>query len=377
MSQSLFPRLPQNAGTSSLLQFKAGKCKMELQANGKYKVSPDLRKGSISLVRTSDNVLHFRWLDRTNSNAVVDDYIIMPNETVFSKVNTGNDNDRVFILKWKQNNIGSTTNSSSRTTAPRYAMFWMQQKQTNEDTDNVKKVNEYLNQSVPAPATNPQTQWMQMMGLAPPTAPTPNVATQQTTNNNNTSNNTSNNNNNVDAILGSMDFGSLLASANSNNTTTSSSNNPTSGNTVPPPAPTIPQGQTTQRTSLLDLLKSDVILSSGIFNDADIRKRLLELLPTESTNSVTNENEEVALLQENVHSPQFQQAIDVLSEALSDPANYQSILSSFNIDPNPGMPKLMMGDPIGAFVDCITAEATKRKAKRDEENNNNSLPSPP
>ena len=111
MNQSLFPRLPQNSGTQ-LLQFKAGKVKSETQPNGKLLISPDLRKGTVSLLRATDNTLHFRWIDRT-SNAVVDDFTIIPNETTFSKVNSGRENDRVYILRWKNTSTGDVSTSSS------------------------------------------------------------------------------------------------------------------------------------------------------------------------------------------------------------------------------------------------------------------------
>ena len=44
------------------------------------------------------------------------------------------------------------------------AMFWMQQKESTGDEENVKKVNELLNLVVAPPANNAQNQWMQMLG---------------------------------------------------------------------------------------------------------------------------------------------------------------------------------------------------------------------
>ena len=104
-----------------MLSFKAGKCKMEEKSAGKYVISPDTRKGTISLSRTTDGVLHFRWLDRTATNTVVDYFSIVPNETSFAKVNTGKESDRVYILKWKQPAAPVAT-SSSRTATPRHGM---------------------------------------------------------------------------------------------------------------------------------------------------------------------------------------------------------------------------------------------------------------
>ena len=157
MNQSLFPRLPQNSGTQ-LLQFKAGKVKTETLTNGKLLISPDLRKGSITLVRATDSTLHFRWIDRITNN-VVDDFTILPNETTFSKVTTGRENDRVYILRWKNVTTGTVSTSSSNSS--RYCMFWMQQLDKSGDDENVKKVNEFLNQAPLEPAQN---QLMQMLG---------------------------------------------------------------------------------------------------------------------------------------------------------------------------------------------------------------------
>ena len=84
------------------------------------------------------------------------------------------------------------------------------------------------------------------------------------------------------------------------------------------------------------------------------RKRLLEYLPesertsiaSNSTSSSTANDDETSttqeqdLLRSTIHSPQLSQAIEALSEALNS-ENFNSILSSFNIDPSPGMTKLV------------------------------------
>ena len=131
-----------------------------------------------------------------------------------------------------------------------------------------------------------------------------------------------------------MDFGSLLAGLPPAPAATAPA---ASTNQVAPPlAPPSSNG-----TSLSTLLRSDVIVSSGILNDPEIRTRLLSYLPAESTGALTGAESEIALLQDTTRSPQFQQAVDVLGEALLDRNNYETILRSFNLDPSPGLAKLV------------------------------------
>lgn len=360
---SLFPTMPQNGGSAPLLQFKAGKCKMEAKTDtpNKYTISPDTRKGTISLTRAADGVLHFRWLDRSDNNKVIDDYAIVPKETSFTRVNTGNEADRVYILKWKPTTpaagvVAPAPTSGAATAQPgRRYMFWMQQKDSSVDTEHVTKVNELLNQPAPAVSTA-QQQFMQMMGLAPSgaaapaVAPAPAAATSAASTLN----------------LDNMDFASLLSGIALPTAPTPATGNATAATataTAPPAVPTPASATATApRVSLYDQLKSDVIISSGIFEDEAIRTRLLSYLPAESAAAATTPEAQATLLRETIHSPQFQQAVEVLSDALLEGSNYTSILSSFGIDPSPGMAKLMVGDAIGAFVDCIAAEAAKRKA---------------
>merc|ERR550532_538738 len=84
-----------------------------------------------------DQLMHFKWKDRTTST-VEDDLIIFPDDVEFKKVSqctTG----RVFILKFK---------SSSRK-----LFFWMQEPKDDKDEEHCKKVNEFLN-NPPAPGSS-------------------------------------------------------------------------------------------------------------------------------------------------------------------------------------------------------------------------------
>eukprot|EP00126_Sphaerothecum_destruens_P001052 Sdes_comp12760_c0_seq1m3010 len=91
---SLFPTLNNAASNSRLVEFKAGKMKLE----GKL-VTPDQRKGLVYIHQSQDQLLHFCWKDRTTGE-VEDDLIIFPEEAEFKIVEqctTG----RVLLLNFR------------------------------------------------------------------------------------------------------------------------------------------------------------------------------------------------------------------------------------------------------------------------------------
>lgn len=79
--------------------------------NGKVLVTPDMKKGKICLYKGEDQLVHFQWLDR-QTGVSQEDVIIFPEEATFSRVNTGREHDRVYLLQYK--------NSSRR------FFYWMQ-----------------------------------------------------------------------------------------------------------------------------------------------------------------------------------------------------------------------------------------------------------
>mmetsp|Transcript_11641 Transcript_11641/g.19508 ORF Transcript_11641/g.19508 Transcript_11641/m.19508 type:complete len:316 (+) Transcript_11641:99-1046(+) len=185
--QSLFPQAPMGGGfggfggnagagtTPPLVEFKAGKCILSNeQPNGKFQVTADPRRGSVSLMKGSDGLVHFKWTNSL-SNSVEDDRIVFPGEYTFKKVKTDRPDDRVYLLKYQ--------GGSQR------LMFWLQDKSTEKDEEVIKKMNECLlnpNAAMTAAATaagaggaagagaggsgsgvvSPD-EWMQMIGLNP------------------------------------------------------------------------------------------------------------------------------------------------------------------------------------------------------------------
>ena len=94
------------------------------------KVSPDKRKGLVSVYQSDDQLMHLTWKDR-GTGTLEDDLIIFPDDCEFLAVpacTTG----RVFVLKFKTSN--------------KRMFFWMQEPKADKDEEFCKKVNESLNQ---------------------------------------------------------------------------------------------------------------------------------------------------------------------------------------------------------------------------------------
>jgi len=136
MSAALFSGGGSRSNTTAskaLVEFRAGKMTM----NSSNLVTPDKRKGQVMVEQGDDQLMHFKWKDRT-TGTIEDDLIIFPDDVEFKKVaqcTTG----RVFILKFK---------SSSRK-----LFFWMQEPKDDKDEELCKKVNDFLN-NPPAPGSS-------------------------------------------------------------------------------------------------------------------------------------------------------------------------------------------------------------------------------
>lgn len=101
----------------------------------------------------SDGLVHFQWRERS-STAPELNFMVFPQEAVFEKVPTGRDGDRIYQFKY--------------TTTERRYYFWMQEPLDTADEDNVKKLNEYINNpaaaaAAAAPAAGAQAAMMQQL----------------------------------------------------------------------------------------------------------------------------------------------------------------------------------------------------------------------
>jgi len=104
--------------------------------------------------------------------------------------------------------------------------------------------------------------------------------------------------------------------------------------------------------SLGDVLDADNLISSGLFDNPAVVTKLAEFLPE---GPVTAEN-----LKDNVHSPQFQQAVSMFNQALRS-GQMASIMSSFGLDSSAIGPNSTIED----FLLAIQKKAKEKNDKMD------------
>ncbi|PAV81862.1 hypothetical protein WR25_17307 isoform A [Diploscapter pachys] len=124
-------RAAQGQGNGSLVEFKAGRSKLEtLPAGGtKRKVVAEKTKGVVYIRQSPDQLMHFCWKNR-ETGAVVDDLIIFPGDTEFKEVK-GCPDGKVYMLKFKS--------------SKEYRLFWLQDGNVDVEKELVQKVNDALN----------------------------------------------------------------------------------------------------------------------------------------------------------------------------------------------------------------------------------------
>eukprot|EP00639_Heterosigma_akashiwo_P027778 CAMPEP_0194680968 /NCGR_PEP_ID=MMETSP0295-20121207/11790_1 /TAXON_ID=39354 /ORGANISM="Heterosigma akashiwo, Strain CCMP2393" /LENGTH=198 /DNA_ID=CAMNT_0039566837 /DNA_START=221 /DNA_END=817 /DNA_ORIENTATION=- len=110
--------------------------------------------------------------------------------------------------------------------------------------------------------------------------------------------------------------------------------------------------------SLNDVVNADEVLASGVLGEAGIEETLLALLPEGQRTP-----EELRAL---VSGPQFQQALASLTSALAGD-NFNAVMSSFGIDPSPGMAALAQGNGVRAFLDALVAQYGGDAAEQQQE----------
>jgi 26S proteasome regulatory subunit N13 len=359
--QSLFPQQHPGAGgfgrggaaaePSPLLSFKAGKMVLapDREVSGKFLITADKRRGKIELTKGADGLMHFRWIDRSTGRRE-DDRIVFPQDISFKRCKTGRENDRVYLLK------------ISGSLQP--LMFWMQDKSNEKDAENVSKLNEYANNpaaaaeaaaaQAPAAAAAPPSmpgfpgltpeQWAQMMGLPAPAAAAPAPAESAAPATGAAPAATG-------GAGGNLDFSSLLGmlgqpAAQAPGLTSEDLQRAMQGMGSP-------AGQRERPLPLQDIVTSEAVINTGVLNDPAVRASLIEHLPEEMRSD--------AEIEESLRSPQFRQSLGALSSALQSD-NFNSVMANFGIDPSPGMPQMVRGDGVGAFLAAVQADADRTNA---------------
>ncbi|EQC26762.1 hypothetical protein SDRG_15412 [Saprolegnia diclina VS20] len=407
----MFPAFGTTGGArASLVEFNAGKMTATPKEAGSTKlvVTPDLQKGKILLVREDDQLLHFKWKNRT-TGVVADDFIIFPNDASFQKVDTGRADDRVYVLQYK----GS----------PRRFLFWMQNKDSSKDAEQAKKVDELMNTAqTAAPASGASRrgnangsdpnapldhnaimqmlgaisngagdgagsstvqmaelqQILQHMGMPPGsstgasanpstasavTSPAPSAVPTSP-------HEDEDDEDDEDVNMEDMTEEELLRLAieesmrdvqddAAHDTEVSPSAPVPAPTTVPTPAaPSIQladlqramaaalnvQQAPTRPVSITALLQQAAV--TALLQDAQVQAALLPLLPE----TLQNPHE----LLSTTRTPQLRQCVGALSHALNS-SNFNGILSNFGLNANAGHAQLMRGDGIGAFLAAVQA----------------------
>mmetsp|Transcript_9045 Transcript_9045/g.12873 ORF Transcript_9045/g.12873 Transcript_9045/m.12873 type:complete len:502 (+) Transcript_9045:89-1594(+) len=131
---------PENE-SKTILSFKAGKMTAIKQPNGRYLVTPDNRRGTLNVTwasfpgsarNSTAGELKLEWMDRRTRTTVDSHTIFASDNCTYSKVDTGREGDRIFLLQYGNN-------SDNR------HFYWMQDKEEgNEDEENCVKINTYM-----------------------------------------------------------------------------------------------------------------------------------------------------------------------------------------------------------------------------------------
>lgn len=379
--------------SKNLVEFRAGKMKMETM-DGKKMVHPDNRKGMLYVHQSDDSLIHFCWRERNKSSAE-DDLIIFPDDCEFKEVpqcTTG----RAFLLKFK--------------TSSRKFFFWSQEPKSDKDAEWIRKINDVLNNPPPLSSSggnssadlvsalgesgdfqnllgsmNNQQLMQQLIGMGMGSyrsaldpllnrrsnggqsdAPTPARSAHSA------------NRSSTDTTTRSITASSNTASTASTTTTPTTT---TATTTTPSAATPISSADAANLIQLSDLQNilyglggdeakakegAEVDLTEGALTDAmipllvnaQVRDRLLPFLP-DSQDLPKSEEE----LRSTLKSPQFQQALQSFSVALSS-GQLGPLITQFGLDEK-ATKAAALGDVVSFSKEL--QEALKKKEEEDME----------
>ncbi len=105
-------------------------------------------------------------------------------------------------------------------------------------------------------------------------------------------------------------------------------------------------GSTAARATpnLQDILLGEEIVRSGVLNDPEVRNELIAQLPPQQQSSEH--------LEATIRSPQLQQAITSLNEAVLPPDNFHNIATNFGLNPSNGTEQLVSVIILSFFIFC-------------------------
>eukprot|EP01121_Diplochlamys_sp_Union-15-3_P009795 TRINITY_DN2687_c0_g1_i1.p1 TRINITY_DN2687_c0_g1~~TRINITY_DN2687_c0_g1_i1.p1 ORF type:complete len:272 (+),score=63.84 TRINITY_DN2687_c0_g1_i1:228-1043(+) len=265
------------------------------------------------------------------------DWIIFPDEAVFRKVEESK--GRVYLLEWKASD--------------KKVFFWMQEQSADKDSEYCLKMNQYFN-NPPEPGQSDMG-GSSLGGLGNLDS---DVLLQMLEGNRGSSGGASN----VSSQPVANREEATRAPVNNNNNPVPVANPPKVENRLPKG----PGGSLLQKSdleqflrnitmvkgpSLGKVLNTEAIIQSGILNDEDAQKTLLQYLPKEEQDDPEN-------LISTLRSPQFRQTIGVFNAALND-GQISLFLSSLGLDPSSLSPN-------AGVLDLLKALAKKNAPKKDD-----------
>lgn len=136
--QQLLAQSQQQSQRAPQVEFKCGKMN---KADGATTVTPDLRKGKLTVKADQDQLMHVIWTNR-EQGIQEDDMIIFPGDATFEYVEQARNNktnNRVYALKFTS-------------TPKKVHFYWMQEPASaaEKDKELAEKVNALINGETPA-----------------------------------------------------------------------------------------------------------------------------------------------------------------------------------------------------------------------------------
>lgn len=337
--------------TAPVLAFKAGKIDLTWQADvQKYACLADTARGEVRLV-WKEAGLQWQWYDRREK--LVKDTIRLRDleGSTFERVPLASNihkDDRVYVWTKKTGE---------------YSMYWMQDAVADKDDEIVASINQYLadpQSAAPVGVTAMDTDTTAAAGSTAAGATGTGATTAGESQ--------------VDALSSILEnLGMPQSGAGAVDTVgTAAAAGDTTARTLTladlqGAMAGIPQAADSAAASGPGPELSQVVTPAAItalLQNEQAKERLIQFLPEDQR---TAEH-----LEENLRSPQVQQTLRSLTQALlpDDTGNqdgFYSVLANFSLDPADGQAAMLSNNPIQAFLDCVLAKVEKDKQEESKE----------
>ena len=289
-------------------------------------------RGTVQLVwNAATSSVVWEFMDRI-SQQVIDSYSL----PMTADTGGGGTFQRILLPQQSEQRIyvWTSSNKSGETFVPVHRMYWMQSRDEEGEDDIVAKINQYLEN--PTEAAPPRTEEPQVDALSNILE---NLGIPQT-----------------EPQTQPLGGGGILTLADLQGAMAGLGPMTTPGTSPTPRTQVLPLTEIVTHAAMDSLLQDDAA-----------KNRLLEFLPPDQR--------DMSHLEDNLKSPQVQQTLQSLSQALlpDETGNldgYHSVIANFQLDPKDGEEALRSGNPIQAFLDCVLASVKQKNSDSDNENDN-------